>query len=182
MTHTHFGRALNACPLSSGPLVIRDISSFSFTRRSACSVIRLSGSSNLAQIVSPAQLRVRCERAQPRRCEETRPVIHASRRYVGRRDARPFDHPVGPQRRALQLAGQHQPRQLQRSHVVSRKARSDAIVPLTCTDVRISASFCWRRAIPVRFDERDRARLMTALGRQRRAYGEAPQPELAARD
>ena len=58
----------------------------------SCSpAVRFSGSSNLTQVGSP-QLRARCERAQLRRREETRPVIPGTRRHVGRRDVRPVDH------------------------------------------------------------------------------------------
>jgi hypothetical protein len=56
---------------------------------SGCPIVRFSGSSNLTQVVTPPQLRARCERAQLRRREETRPVIPSMRRRVRRRDARP---------------------------------------------------------------------------------------------
>ena len=60
----------------------------------SCSpAVRFSGSSNLTQVGSP-QLRARCERAQLRRREETRPVIPGTRRRISRRGARPVDHPL----------------------------------------------------------------------------------------
>jgi len=66
-------------------------------------VPRFSGSSNLTQVVSPPQLRARCERAQLRRRKETRPVLPGSRRRVRRGDPRPVDHPHATPRRGVQV-------------------------------------------------------------------------------
>ena len=59
----------------------------------SCSpTVRFSGSSTVTQGVSP-QVRARHLRAQRQRRQETRPVIPRTRQRVGRRGARPVDHP-----------------------------------------------------------------------------------------
>jgi hypothetical protein len=55
--------------------------------------------------VPPPQPRARCERAQLRRREETRPVIPGTRRHVGRRDVRPVEHPPAGGRPVVRAGG-----------------------------------------------------------------------------
>jgi hypothetical protein len=89
-------RVLGPCSGHYGPHIstVQD-SSFSFTRRSAYSVM-FSGcsvprSSNVTRGVSP-QVRARCERARLQRREESPPVIPCAHRRVKHRGARPVDH------------------------------------------------------------------------------------------
>ena len=89
-------RVFGPCSGHYGPHIstVQD-SSFSFTRRSAYSVM-FSGcsvprSSNVTRGVSP-QVRARCERAQLQRREESPPVIPCAHRRVKHRGARPVDH------------------------------------------------------------------------------------------